>query len=148
MKISNKTFSISSFSSSVFCSLVSLQVYAQQAATNTAPATSITEPQQVAGNASQSTGAPAWINFALIAGIILFMWLFVFRPQSKRAKEQKEFLSSLTPGIEVITSGGIIGTIVDVKDNIVSLNIGNSTIRVLKNSISGKLATDAVIPQK
>ncbi len=71
------------------------------------------------------------------------MWLFVFRPQSKRAKEQKEFLNSLSPGIEVITAGGIIGTVVEVKDNIVSINVGNSTLRVVKSSISGRLDASA-----
>ncbi|APJ05094.1 preprotein translocase subunit YajC [Silvanigrella aquatica] len=86
------------------------------------------------------------MNFALMGGIILFMWLFVFRPQSKRAKEQKEFLSSLTPGIEVITAGGIIGTIVEVKENIVSINVGGSTMRVVKSSISGRLDASSSIP--
>lgn len=104
-----------------------------------------TGPQQVAGSAGQAQqAAPAWINFALIGGIILFMWLFVFRPQAKRAKEQKEFLSSLAPGVEVITSGGVIGTVVEVQDSIVSLNVGNSTIRVLKSAISGKLGSPEV----
>ena len=81
-----------------------------------------------------------------MGGIILFMWLFVFRPQSKRAKEQKEFLNSLTPGVEVITAGGIIGTVTEVKENIVSLNVGNSNIRVVKSSISGRLDTSSSIP--
>jgi preprotein translocase subunit YajC len=121
----------------VISSLFAAQTFAQAA------------PQQVpAGTASGTApaGAPAWINFALMGGIILFMWLFVFRPQSKRAKEQKEFLSSLTPGIEVITAGGIIGTIVEVKENIVSLNVGNSTVRVVKSSISGRLDSSSSIP--
>ncbi|KAB8032287.1 preprotein translocase subunit YajC [Fluviispira multicolorata] len=82
--------------------------------------------------------------------MILFMWLFVFRPQSKRAKEQKEFLASLTAGSEVITAGGIIGTVVEVKENIVSLNVGSSTVRVLKSSISGRLdsASTVAVPAK
>lgn len=124
----------SSTSAFAFSVLVSITCVAQQAPANA------DGPQQVAGNsASQPAGAPAWINFVLIGGIIVFMWLFVFRPQSKRAKEQKDFLASLTPGIEVITSGGLIGTITEVQDSIVSINVGNSTVRVLKSSISGKL---------
>jgi len=107
------------------------------------------EPTQVPGNmASPSQATPGWVNFALIGGIILFMWLFVFRPQSKRAKEQKEFLSALAPGNEVITAGGVVGTIVEVKDNIVSLNVGSTQLRVLKSSISGKLDGAAPAAQK
>lgn len=129
MKLANKLFLLGS------SSFLSAHAFADEAATG---------PQQVAGAQAQPAGAPGWINFALIGGIIIFMWLFVFRPQAKRAKEQKEFLASLTPGAEVITSGGVIGTVVEVQDNIVSLNVGNSTIRVLKTSISGKLGSGAV----
>jgi preprotein translocase subunit YajC len=117
-------------SSALLMFSASISAFAQQAATG---------PQQVSGAAAgQPPGAPAWLNFALIAGIILFMWLFVFRPQSKRAKEQKD-LSSLTPGMEVITAGGIVGTVTEVRESLVSLNLGSSNVRVLKSSISGKL---------
>ena len=43
----------------------------------------------------------------------------------------------------MITAGGIIGTVVEVKDNIVSINVGNSTLRVVKSSISGRLDASA-----
>lgn len=47
----------------------------------------------------------------------------------------------------MITAGGIIGTVVEVKENIVSINVGNnSTVRVLKSSISGKLDAASSIP--
>lgn len=72
-----------SFSTIIISSLYAMQAIAQAATT----------PQQVPAGATaaaaQPSGGPAWINFALMGGIILFMWLFVFRPQSKRAKEQK-----------------------------------------------------------
>ena len=141
MKISKSFLSISA---TIFSMFISFAAHADAAVAPVMEA-----PQQVAGNLStQPAGAPPWVNFVLIGGIIIFMWLFVFRPQSKRAKEQKEFLSALNPGLEVITSGGIIGTITEVKENIVSLNVGqNSTVRVLKSAISGKLnaATAEVI---
>lgn len=101
-------------------------------------------PVMVGGGNSSTAGAqqsavPGWTNFIFIGAIILFMWLFVFRPQSKRAKEQRNFLASLKADMEVYTSGGLIGTIVEVKDNIVVLNIGTSNIKVLKSSVAGKL---------
>jgi preprotein translocase subunit YajC len=90
-------------------------------------------------SAAQPQAVPGWTNFIFIAAIILFMWLFVFRPQAKRAKEQRNFLAALKPEMEVYTSGGLIGTIVEVKESIVVLNIGTSNIKVLKSSIAGKL---------
>ena len=133
--------------------LTDLSVFAQTAtpvATSSAPAaTTATAPVQVAGSATPQAGAPAWTNFLFIGGIILFMWLFVFRPQSKRAKEQREFLAALQPGVEVITAGGVIGTVSEVKDNIVVLNLGaGNSVKVLKSSISGKLETSAAMAKK
>lgn len=126
--------------SCAFIMSASAMAFAQ---TSTAPQTApVVGPEQVSGAVAGQPGAPAWLNLVLIAGIILFMWLFVFRPQSKRAKEQKDFLSSLTPGMEVITAGGLVGTVTEVRENIVSLNLGSSNVRVLKSAISGKL--DAV----
>lgn len=92
------------------------------------------------GHGGQAAGAaPAWVNLVLIGGIVLLMWLFVIRPQSKRAKEQKVFLESLKTGMEVITTGGMIGTIVEVKDTTVTLNLGETTVKILKSSVSGKM---------
>jgi preprotein translocase subunit YajC len=137
MKIKSSFFS---FLSIVILNIfISFQVFAQDSSAQ------VVAPGSAAPAAAGSP-PPAWINFALMGGIILFMWLFVFRPQSKRAKEQKEFLASLTPGLEVITAGGLIGTVVEVKDNIVSVNLGSSIVRVLKSSISGKLDTTPLVP--
>ncbi|WP_211363222.1 preprotein translocase subunit YajC [Fluviispira multicolorata] len=144
MNIKSLSMSLSSIIATTF---IAGQALAQDASTAVA-----TAPQQIpagAAAAAQPSGS-GWLNFALIGGMILFMWLFVFRPQSKRAKEQKEFLASLTAGSEVITAGGIIGTVVEVKENIVSLNVGSSTVRVLKSSISGRLdsASTVAVPAK
>ena len=106
---------------------------------------SSTDAPVMVGGGSARTAAgtqaavPGWTNFIFIGGIILFMWLFVFRPQAKRAKEQRNFLASLKPDMEVYTSGGLIGTIVEVKETVVVLNIGTSNIKVLKSSVAGKL---------
>ncbi len=132
MKLFSSISRLATFASS---SLVAVVCFAQQM---TAYADG---PQQVAGAVAAQPQAPAWINFVLIGGIVVFMWLFVIRPQSKRAKEQKLFLDSLKPGVEVVTNGGIIGTISEVKENIVSLNVGNNSyIRVLKSAITGNMA--------
>jgi len=76
----------------------------------------------------------------------LFMWLFVFRPQSKRAKEQRDFLSALTPGMDVVTVGGVIGSVAEVRDNEVTLKVASgATMRVLKSAVSGKFERPATV---
>ncbi|MBX9703942.1 MAG: preprotein translocase subunit YajC [Silvanigrellaceae bacterium] len=101
-------------------------------------------PIAVPGNVASSgaSAPPQWINFVFIGGIILFMWLFVIRPQSKRAKEQKLFLESLASGMEVVTTGGIVGKITQVTDTMVSLDVGCGTIRIVKSAVSHKLGTN------
>jgi preprotein translocase subunit YajC len=135
------------FGSFLISSVMSVSAFAQDAANQVA--TNVQQVPAAAAAAAAPAAGPAWVNFALMGGIFLFLWLFVLRPQSKRAKEQKEFLSSLTPGVEVITAGGIIGTVVEVKENIVSLNLGNaSTVRIVKSSISGRLDTTSAVSAK
>lgn len=92
-----------------------------------------------AAAATGAAGAPGWINLAMIGGMIFFMWLFIIRPQAKRQKEHKAFLDTLKTGQEVITSGGLIGKVQSVSDTIVTVDLGNGSVRVLKSAISGEL---------
>ena len=68
--------------------------------------------------------------------LVAFFFLFVV-PQWKRGKDQKKLLESLTKGVEVVTSGGILGRIVDVDDNFVLLEVNeNVQINVQRHSIT------------
>jgi preprotein translocase subunit YajC len=82
-------------------------------------------------------------GFSLVlmtAVFMLFMYFAIWRPQSKRAKEQRNLLTSLTKGDEVVTAGGILGKIVKVSDNYVVLALTDTVeIMVQKNSIAGAL---------
>jgi preprotein translocase subunit YajC len=99
-----------------------------------------------AGTGAAPAGA-GWINFLLLGGMFFFMWLFIIRPQAKRQKEHKQFLEKLQAGQEVITSGGLIGRIKDVQDTIITLDVGNGTVRILKSAVSGELGKPQVAPQ-
>ena len=59
----------------------------------------------------------------MLALIFVVMWLFMIRPQQKRQKQLTEFRNSLSKGDKVVTVGGIYGTIVEVNDNKVLLEI-------------------------
>ena len=64
----------------------------------------------------------------------------MIRPQSKRARELKSLMDSLTVGDEVVTSGGIIGKISSIKDNFVVLSVSKgSEVVIQKNAISSVL---------
>ena len=64
------------------------------------------------------------------------MWLFMIRPQQKRQKELNNFRNSLSKGDKVVTVGGIYGTVIEVNDNKVLLEIDKDVrIKVDKASL-------------
>lgn len=76
--------------------------------------------------------------FPLIAIFIIFYFLLI-RPQKAKEKEHKKMLSNLNKNDEVVTSSGIHGVIVNVKDKTVILRIDeNVKIELEKNCITYK----------
>jgi preprotein translocase subunit YajC len=74
------------------------------------------------------------IYFIFIFGIF---YLVLIRPQQKRQKQHKQMVEGLKVNDEIITAGGIFGTITRVKDNSVWLKVADKVeIEVLKSSIS------------
>ena len=71
-----------------------------------------------------SSGLTAFVEMLPIVFLLLLIYLMLIRPQNKRAKEQKKMLESLTRGDEVVTSGGLLGKIMDVGDNFVLIDLG------------------------
>ena len=76
------------------------------------------------------------MTFMPLLIIIVIFYFFMIRPQVKRQKELRAFRDSLGKGDKVVTTGGIYGKIVEVKDNIVVMQIDdNVSIRVDKAAI-------------
>ena len=92
-----------------------------------------------AGGGAPGAAGGGMTTLIMLGGMFLFMWFFIIRPQRKRQKEHDTFLKGLSVNTEVITSSGLIGTVVDIKDTVVTLDLGNSKVRVLKSYISGEL---------
>jgi preprotein translocase subunit YajC len=71
--------------------------------------------------------------------ILMFvvMYFLMIRPQQKRAKEQKAMMDALAKGDEVVTAGGILGTVAKVNDTYVTVEVAaNTQIVVQKASIT------------
>ena len=88
---------------------------------------------QAAPAAQQGGGMSMWIMLALI---FVVMWFFMIRPQRKQQKELQNFRDSLKKGDKVVTIGGIYGTICEVKEGTVLVEVDNNVkIRVSKNAL-------------
>lgn len=73
--------------------------------------------------------------------IFVIFYFLIIRPQSKRLKEQDKFLNELKRGDSVVTSGGMLGVIDGLTDQVVTLEVANGVkIKVLKKQIAGSQA--------
>ena len=73
-------------------------------------------------------------------GILVFFYFLFLRPQAKRTKEKKEMMATLKKGTEVVTSGGILGKVVDFDDNFVKIEICDNTfIQVQRQSVENMM---------
>jgi len=66
----------------------------------------------------------------------LAMYFLMFRPQQKKAREHAELLKSIKNGDRIVTTSGILGTIIGIKDKSVSLRSADTKLEVLKSSIA------------
>ena len=83
--------------------------------------------------AAGGSGASLLIMMVLIFAV---MYFFMIRPQQKRQKELVKFRNALEKGQKIITAGGIYGTVKEVKDVYVLVEVDNNvTIRVDKNMV-------------
>jgi preprotein translocase subunit YajC len=92
-----------------------------------------------------SPGGQPNSSFSLImmGAIILVFWLFMIRPQAKKAKDQKKFITNLQKGDRIVTIAGIHGTINKVnEDNTIQLETNpGSYMKIEKSAISMEWTT-------
>jgi preprotein translocase subunit YajC len=68
------------------------------------------------------------------------MWFLIIGPQRKRQKAHEDMLSKLETGDTVVTSGGIFGTITNVKEDRLVVRIADNTkVELGKNFVSKKI---------
>ncbi|MBN1987520.1 MAG: preprotein translocase subunit YajC [Prolixibacteraceae bacterium] len=76
------------------------------------------------------------MSFLPLLLIIVVFYFFMIRPQVKRQKETRKFRESLAKGDKVVTTGGIYGKIVEVKETTIVLEVAKDVqIKVDKNGI-------------
>jgi preprotein translocase subunit YajC len=83
--------------------------------------------------------------------IFAFFYLFLIRPQQKKAKERQKLLNFLKKDDRVITAGGVYATISSVKGNVVEVKISDTTyVKIAKQSIASVITkeTDEEVTSK
>lgn len=89
-------------------------------------------PAAGAGNPAGSS----WTMWIMLILIFVVMWLFMIRPQRKQQKELQKFRDGLQKGDKIVTIGGIYGTVAEVKEKTLLIEVdSNVKIKVDKNSV-------------
>lgn len=83
-----------------------------------------------------SSGGSSFFLIIIVAFAVL--WLVVVRPQKRRQSRQQQMVSELRVGDEVLTAGGIYGTILRIDDDVITVEIAPKTeVRVARRAIAG-----------
>src|SRR6516225_2178505 len=78
------------------------------------------------------------ISFILLGGMILVFWLFMIRPQQKKAKQARQFQEGMQKGDKIVTIAGIHGTVNKINDDdtIMMETSPGSYLKIEKTAIS------------
>jgi len=102
-----------------------------------------TDPNDAARQ-TKPTRSPL-IQFFPFILIFVLMYFILFRGPRKKQQQHKQMMQSLTKNDKVQTIGGIIGTVVDIKDNEVTLKVdesNNTKIKILRSAIGKNMSKD------
>lgn len=89
---------------------------------------------QAAGGAPAGSGATPLIMMAVF--VVIFYFLLI-RPQQKKQKEHQAMLAKITAGDEVVTAGGILGKVIEVGDQFLTVEIAeNVRIKVQRFQVT------------
>ena len=89
---------------------------------------------EAAPAAPQDAGLMGFVPLIVI--FVLFYFLLI-RPQMKRAKEQRKMVESLAKNDEIVTSGGMLGKIIDVEESFITVEIAEGVqVKMQKNAVT------------
>tara|TARA_B100001057_G_scaffold501194_1_gene621799 strand:- start:4426 stop:4722 length:297 start_codon:yes stop_codon:yes gene_type:complete len=77
--------------------------------------------------------------------LLLFMYVFIIRPQNKRNKEINQMLDNMQVGSEVIAASGILGKVKGIKGQYVSIEVSNSVVLKLQKSAIANILPNGTI---
>ena len=94
-----------------------------------------------AGDAANMAGGPnSTASIVMMVGLIVIFYFLMWRPQSKRAKEHRDLIGNLKKGDEIVTSGGVLGKIVNLNEKFLEMAIADGVeIKLQRSSVTNVL---------
>jgi preprotein translocase subunit YajC len=96
--------------------------------------------------AANSSGGGSYTLLLMMAVLFGAMYFLMIRPQQRRRREQQALQSSIGPGDEVMTIGGLYGTVVDVDDESITLEVAPGITNRYTRGAVNRVVTSASQP--
>ena len=81
--------------------------------------------------------------YIFILVLLALMWFLLIRPQRRRQAEAQRMLSSITVGKEIVTAGGLYGTVTEIDDDEVHVRIADGVeVRIAKRAVAGVVSEE------
>jgi len=99
--------------------------------------------------AKKTTSSSGGVEELIFIGlIVLAAWLLFFRPRSRQAQNQRQLLSTLVVGDEILTGAGIYGTVLDVYPDRITIETAPGTrMTVARSTVSRKVEPNSAAPE-
>ena len=96
-------------------------------------------PDAAAAEGGFGSGAGGF-EFILLIGFVAIFYFLIWRPQSKRQKEHRALVGSLSKGDEIVTNGGIMGQVTRVSDDLILVEVADKVeLRLQKSAVAASL---------
>lgn len=82
------------------------------------------------------TQPPFWTSLVPLVLLVVVFYLIILRPQQKKTREHAELLKSVRAGDKIITSGGVVGVVVTVKEKTLTIRSADAKFEVTKSAIA------------
>ena len=97
---------------------------------------SLAHAQTAAASSDPTSGLMQLLPMILMFAVL---WFLMVRPQMKKAKEHKALIAAIAKGDEVVTGGGLVGKVVKIGENYVTLEIAEGTEVVVQKPAIGRV---------
>jgi preprotein translocase subunit YajC len=85
--------------------------------------------------------------YIFILALLALMWFMLIRPQRRRQQEAQRLLETISVGKEIVTAGGLYGTITAVDGDEVRVEIADGVeVRIAKRAVAGVVSEDEEVP--
>ena len=111
----------------------------------TTTTTVATDPEGTGAKPPRKNPLGSYGNLLFLGVMFLLMYMILFRGPRKKQQQQKQMIQSLAKNDKIQTIGGIIGTVVDIKDNEITLKVdesNNTKIKILRSAIGKNMSKD------